>query len=811
MNKKIITLITILASLMFFNEAKAQCTAQATYELRAFRNPADPTVLYDGFLCSDVPRLITVDNSWEYYDGDGYGVKLVAGSNVTVSILNDTDATSITITDSVGVGGNVMPGMFSPAVLGNTLTFTAPYTGIYTIVFDVDGDCTNTGTAGIGDVVLNLNNSIACPAPPLPPVNDEACNAIALTFGVLQAGYNNTAALTDPRDQEIIDLGYTASTLNNTVWYSFVPASTSDYLITTTSPANGLDMWVIVLEGDPDCNAPFATMQSYRGAAPGGTASNRVTLNAGTTYYFVIDGFSGSVGEFTILVEAAPVLLDEPCAPINVYTSSFMDDVNNLGVDYSGYVCADVPVVQSRYQYWDGDGYWVNLVAGGVYNISINNAIEPTSITITDETLVPIPGAFASAAAPSNSLVFTAPANAKYYIAFNTDMDCSTEGSADVGDVVVELTNNTACPVVPATAVLITQADVDVHAFASIGNTSATTPFAITNTGNVDLHITSIDFGGNTAFSHQIALPLTIAGGDTVELTFDYTAADINDQIATATITHDGINGFSGGGNVLSLMVHGYSYGGNVMYESFENGIPATFGNVDNDGDAYLYDVNPNAAAVSNYTGDNCIISRSWDQNPLTPDNYLISPQIVPSATENFFSFFAAAQDPAYPAENYTVYVSTTTPDIAAFTTVLGTETLADNIWREKRFNLSAYVGQPIYVAIRHHNVTDMFYWKIDDVRFPQAPLGINNIVANDKALIVFPNPTKNTINIKALSNIGNASIEVINSNGAIVFEEKANLLNGTNHTFKLNVVSGLYNVKVISNNKISTYKIVVE
>lgn len=50
-----------------------------------------------------------------------------------------------------------------------------------------------------------------------------------------------------------------------------------------------------------------------------------------------------------------------------------------------------------------GDGYWVNLVAGGVYNISINNAIEPTSITITDETLVPIPEPLTFAAAPRNS------------------------------------------------------------------------------------------------------------------------------------------------------------------------------------------------------------------------------------------------------------------------------------------------------------------------------------------------------------------------------------------------------------------------
>jgi len=813
MNKTKITLIAIIVAFLFGSDVFAQCTAQVTYALRAFRDPANSGALYDGFLCNDVPQLITVDNAWEYYDGDGYGVKLVAGSDVTVTILNETDATSITITDSVGVGGNVVNGLFSPAVIGNSITFTAPYTGIYTIVFDIDGDCTNTGTAGIGDVVIDLNNSVPCPAPPTPPVNDEVCGAIALTFGVVENGNTAAAASTDPRDQELIDLGFGSSTLNNTVWYSFVPASTGDYLINTSSPATGLDMWVILLEGTSDCNAPFSTLQSFRGAAPGGTASNRVTLTAGTTYYIVIDGFSGSTGAFSIVIEAAPVLVDEPCSPVRVYTPSYMEDPNNPGVDYTGYVCADVPLVQSRVAYWDGDGYWVNLVSGGVYTISVNSATTPTSITVNDETLVPIVGAFAAAAAPDNSLTFTAPADGKYYIAFNTDMDCSTVGDADIGNLVVELTNGAACPVIQPTAVLLNFPDVDVHAFASIGTTSATTPFGVANTGTLDLVITSIDFGGNTSFSHQIALPFTIPGGDTAVFTFDYTAADINDQMATATIYHNGINGFSSGQPIsLTLPVHGYSYGGNVMYESFEGGIPATFTNIDNDGDGYLYDVNPApTGGVSNYTGANCIISRSWDQSPLTPDNYLILPMVVPSATENFLSFFAAAQDPDYPAENYTVYVSTTTPDIASFTTVLSTETLADNIWREKRFSLAAYVGQPIYIAIRHHDVTDMFYWKIDDIRFPQAPVGVQDVVANDNTIKIFPNPTKGLVNMQSFANLGNVNIQVLDAKGAMVYEARTDLNEGTNHNFKLNVASGLYNVKVISNEKISTYKIVVE
>ena len=83
-------------------------------------------------------------------------------------------------------------------------------------------------------------------------------------------------------------------------------------------------------------------------------------------------------------------------------------------------------------------------------------------------------------------------------------------------------------------------------------------------------------------------------------------------------------------------------------------------------------------------------------------DNYLVSPKI--KATENSkISFYARAGHNAYSAEHFGLAISTTENTSAAnFTTVQ--EWIINNgtKWTEYTYDLSAYAGQEIYVAIRH-------------------------------------------------------------------------------------------------------------
>ncbi|MBR2959706.1 MAG: leucine-rich repeat protein [Bacteroidales bacterium] len=112
--------------------------------------------------------------------------------------------------------------------------------------------------------------------------------------------------------------------------------------------------------------------------------------------------------------------------------------------------------------------------------------------------------------------------------------------------------------------------------------------------------------------------------------------------------------------------------------------------------------------------------SASYDNSlgALTPDNWLISPAIeLADTTMPQLRWYARGRDANDYAENYTVYVSTTGNTPADFTTVLYTGTTT-NEWEEQAVSLSAYVGQRIYIAFRHHECTNMFYLDLDNINF---------------------------------------------------------------------------------------------
>ena len=100
----------------------------------------------------------------------------------------------------------------------------------------------------------------------------------------------------------------------------------------------------------------------------------------------------------------------------------------------------------------------------------------------------------------------------------------------------------------------------------------------------------------------------------------------------------------------------------------------------------------------------------------VTPDNYLISPQIRLGGS---ISFYAGARNTSYCAEKFSVMVSTTdNTNVASFTTV-GTWTLslseAGYTSSPYTVDLSAYSGMG-YVAIRHWDCYDQWVLCIDDI-----------------------------------------------------------------------------------------------
>ncbi len=135
------------------------------------------------------------------------------------------------------------------------------------------------------------------------------------------------------------------------------------------------------------------------------------------------------------------------------------------------------------------------------------------------------------------------------------------------------------------------------------------------------------------------------------------------------------------------------------------------------------------------HSTDGVVVSYSYDninQSALSPDNYIVSPQLSITNGNKSLTFYARAMDEAYPSDHFGVAVSTTVNNqTSAFAMVqewtmtaksAGCEVRgmrsADRVgnWHRFTVDLSDYVGQDIYLAIRHFNSTDNFCLCVDDV-----------------------------------------------------------------------------------------------
>ena len=105
-------------------------------------------------------------------------------------------------------------------------------------------------------------------------------------------------------------------------------------------------------------------------------------------------------------------------------------------------------------------------------------------------------------------------------------------------------------------------------------------------------------------------------------------------------------------------------------------------------------------------------------------DDYLISPRIDLTGVANATaSFYVRAHSASYP-EKYSVLLSTTTPEAESFTTVLSEETeLASTEYEMKAFDLSAYQGEQVYIAIRVTSAANRYYLYVDDFMVTTCPV----------------------------------------------------------------------------------------
>ena len=102
----------------------------------------------------------------------------------------------------------------------------------------------------------------------------------------------------------------------------------------------------------------------------------------------------------------------------------------------------------------------------------------------------------------------------------------------------------------------------------------------------------------------------------------------------------------------------------------------------------------------------------------LTPDNWMISTEFTVPTENAVLSWYHCASDPDYNEENYSVYVGHGN-DPSGYTEVVynGYPTnSAQGEYQNITVDLSAYAGQDVQIAFRHHNVSDMYILILDNV-----------------------------------------------------------------------------------------------
>ena len=174
----------------------------------------------------------------------------------------------------------------------------------------------------------------------------------------------------------------------------------------------------------------------------------------------------------------------------------------------------------------------------------------------------------------------------------------------------------------------------------------------------------------------------------------------------------------------------------------FESGLPAGWTVIDGNNDGLTWTLTSAIPTTWTYYssltldwyhgGSNAICSGSYinGYGAVTPDEYLVSPQVTLGAGSSI-DFWVAATDESYPADHFGVFVSDngtsnwTSVQEWTLTAKKSGETggrasrdgggLRIGTWYNYNVDLSAYAGQK-YIAFRHFNCYDQYIMCLDDI-----------------------------------------------------------------------------------------------
>ncbi|HET8810394.1 MAG TPA: plastocyanin/azurin family copper-binding protein, partial [Flavobacteriaceae bacterium] len=161
------------------------------------------------------------------------------------------------------------------------------------------------------------------------PTNDDLANAIALTMDAVCSGdaYTNVGATAQTGEPSGSCFSDNASTVDNSVWFSFVAPASGNVFISTDIAPGVLDDSEIAVYAAPTNLNDLSTLPAELGCDQDGgniVGSGYMSflklfgLTSGNTYYIQVDGYDGSSGAFCIEVSEITCLSPSTLTAANI-------------------------------------------------------------------------------------------------------------------------------------------------------------------------------------------------------------------------------------------------------------------------------------------------------------------------------------------------------------------------------------------------------------------------------------------------------------------------------------------------------------
>ena len=168
------------------------------------------------------------------------------------------------------------------------------------------------------------------------------------------------------------------------------------------------------------------------------------------------------------------------------------------------------------------------------------------------------------------------------------------------------------------------------------------------------------------------------------------------------------------------------------------------------------------------YSGEKYIMA--WASVDVQNSDWLITPAITLGNSDNVVEFYVKALSHIYSPEEYEFYVyeGTGVPSTTDFSWEDSNLIDGDEGWRKDSYNLDAYAGKTVRIAIRY-NSNDMYGLLVDDFKVTTGSLGVSDLSA--KASSVYPNPVVDTFSVDLSSkfNASNLTVTITDLSGKTV------------------------------------------